>query len=173
LTVAFGTVINKDDPSVVKKSGPVKANTLLKVGLVYQDDSNGWTNAPTDGSIPAKRLYFNPIELNNLTGQPQKHGTFYGLNAEVVGESDGVIAVGDDVRASTTTAHEGIFQALAVPSMSTTPSSAEINNFRSYVLHRVAGYLGHVGEYKSIDKKPTNTADEDKNCVFKIIGGYA
>lgn len=162
--VEFGTVINKDDLSVVKKSGPVAANENLGIGLVYLDGANGWKNAPTNGSIIASRLYFNPVVKNNTGGAlGALTGTFYGLNAEVVGKIEGTMALNSKCKASSTTAQS--FAALTIRTDTIANNSADRDA-------EVAGYLGHVGEIKSIDSLATAGADAETNGVFKIVGGY-
>lgn len=173
--IEFGTILNKNDPAVVVRSGPVAANTKLLIGLVYQDGANGWKNSPVDGSIPARRLYWNCIEIDNTGGAlGDKTGSFYGKNACVVGKADGVINVGSAVKASESTGKNGQFQALADP---TNPgasySETEADSLFHYVLKKVAGYIGHVNEIKSIDKLATNAADGETNVVFVLEGGYA
>lgn len=169
--IEYGTVINKTDPAVVKKSGPVKAATKLTVGLVYYT-TNGWDKAPIDGSIHARNLYWNPIELDNTNGvKGDLSGTFYGLNARVVGKAEGAIVKGKDVMASETTAQS--FAELAEPSDAASGSAAEINAVRDYAVKLLGGYLGHTDEILSKDSEPTDAADAETNCVFVIKGGFA
>ena len=163
--VEYGTIINEDSESVVKKSGPVAAGVNLGIGLVYLDDANGWKNAPTNGSIIASRLYFNPVALDNTNGvKGDKTGTFYGLNAQVVGKIEGTMALNSKCKASGTTAQA--FAALTIR------TDTVVNNQADNDAH-VAGYLGHVGEIKSKDSLATAGANNETNGVFVMLGGYA
>lgn len=162
--VEYGTILNKDSKSVVKKSGPVAANTNLGIGLVYLDGANGWKNAPTDGSVIASRLYFNPIALDNSTGaKGDKTGTFYGLNAIVVGKNEGTTALNSKCKASGTTAQA--FAALTIRTDTLANNSADRDA-------EVAGYLGHIGEISQKDSLATAGANGETNCVFVMKGGY-
>jgi hypothetical protein len=169
----IGTVFNKDNVKD-KKSGQVAASTTLAVGLVYQDGSNGWKNAPTDGSVAGKDLYWNPAAIDNSAGSKgDKTGTFYGNGAIVVGKSDGVIVVNQWCKPSTNFANG--FITLTDPSAtvgatygSGTTVGAEINEITTWVLARCARYLCHVLEYNNVSALPTSSADTETDCVFQI-----
>ena len=171
-STVLGTVLNKNDVHD-KISGPVKAAITLAIGLVFEDGALGWDNAPVDGSVPARRLYWNPTEINNSTGVlGKKHGTFYGDNALFVGKADGVIVVDESVQASQTAAHNGQLQTIAEP---TEPGAAyaeaAADSLFFYVVDKVASYKGHVDEIKQIADSRTDAIDEDEDCVFQIRRG--
>lgn len=171
-STVLGTVLNKNDVHD-KISGPVKAAITLGIGLVFEDGALGWDNAPVDGSVPARRLYWNPTSINNSTGVlGDKHGTFYGDNALFVGQADGAIVVDASVRTSQTAAHEGQLQSFAEP---TEPGAAygepAADSLFFYVVDKVASYKGHVDEINQIADSRTDAIDAETDLVFQMRRG--
>ena len=167
----LGTVINMNDVQD-KKSGPVAVSITLGVGLVYEDGSNGWKQAPTDGTIHADELYWNPRSLTSTSTLGGVTGTFYGEGARVTGQADGAIVVDQKCKASTTSSHGGQLMALADPSdQPTTPTASSINAIRNWQRDAVAIYKGHANEVNNVGVVATNAADEGTNCVFEIVRG--
>lgn len=168
----IGTVLNKNLVRDVK-SGKVAASTTLAVGLVYQDTTDGWKNAPTDGSVKGKDLYWNPVAIDNSAGAlGDKTGTFYGNGAIVVGKSDGIISVNQWCKAGTNVANA--FIALSDPASTlaatynATDASVEIDEITGWIKNKVARYLCHVLEYNNVSALPTASADLETDCVFLI-----
>lgn len=174
----YGTVLNKEEVQD-KQSGPVAVSITLAIGLVYKDGANGWKQAPTDGSIHADQLYWNPISLTSTSTLGEVVGTFYGEGARVVGKADGAIVVDNYCKASTTSSHGGQFISLADPSDATvgatfgggTATETAINNIRNWQRNKVAIYKGHALELNQVDDLPTDAVDEDTNGVYEIVRG--
>jgi hypothetical protein len=151
----LGDVLNKHAVTDVI-SGPVAASTTLGIGLVYEDGANGWKNAPTDGSIEGRSMYFNPVSIDNSSGSlGDKIGTFYGEGALVVGTADTAIAVDAHCKASTNVA-----QAFEDVTITTTLGD---------LLDVVAIYRGKVHERTESGTSRTAAADTDTDCVFQIV----
>ena len=174
----LGTVINMSDVQD-KKSGPVAVSITLGVGLVYEDGANGWKVAPTDGTIHADELYWNPTSLTSTATLGGVTGTFYGEGARVIGKADGAIVVDQFCEASTTSAHGGQLLALADPSNATTGATygggtatkAAIDAIRDWQRDKIALYKGHANEVNRVGVVATDAADEDENCIFEITRG--
>lgn len=167
----YGTVLNSQEVKDIQ-SGPVAVSITLAIGLVYKDAANGWKQAPTDGTIHADELYWNPISLTSTATLGAVVGTFYGEGARVVGKADGIIAVDEYVKASTTSAHNGQFIALADPSgAATTPTAANVDAIRNWQRWKIGLYKGHALELNRVDNLPTAAADEDTNIVVEIRRG--
>ena len=170
----LGDIKNKEEVSD-KKQGKVATAITLAVGLVYQDAANGWKNVPADGSIDARRIYFNPISIDNSGGVlGDQTGTFYGMNAIVIGTADLAIVVDDYCRASVNVVNA--FQKLAVPSnsalnaiFSDTEVEADIDGQRDFSIDKLAKYLGHAGEITETDNLATDAIDTDADCLFLIV----
>lgn len=160
-----------------KKEGSAAAALSLGIGLVYQDGANGWKIAPVDGSIDARRLYFNGTVLDNSGGVLHDlTSTFYGEGAIVVGQADIAIVVNDKCRASQTAAHTGQFQAITKPAaaalnaiFSDTEVEAALDALRDFLVEGVAIYLGHAGEITETQNEPTDAVDGDTDCLFLIV----
>lgn len=167
----LGTVLNQNDVQDIK-SGPVAVSITLGVGLVYEDGANGWKQAPTDGTIHADELYWNPRSLTSTATLGGVTGTFYGEGARVIGQADGAITVDQYCEASTSSSHGGQLIALADPSgAATTPTAANVDAIRNWQRDKVAIYKGHANEVNNVGVVATNAADEDTNCVFEITRG--
>jgi len=166
----LGTVLNQNDVQDIK-SGPVAVSITLGVGLVYEDGANGWKQAPTDGSINADELYWNPKSLTSTATLGGVTGTFYGEGARVIGQADGAITVDQYCKASTTSAHGGQLIALADPANASAGSAAEIDAVRDWQRDKIAIYKGHANEVNNVGVVATNAADEETNCVFEITRG--
>ena len=167
----LGTVINSVDVKDIQ-SGPVAVSITLGIGLVYKDAANGWKAAPTDGTIHADQLYWNPRSLTSTATLGEIVGTFYGEGARVIGKADGAIVVDNYCKASTTSSHGGQFISLADPSgAATTPTAANVNAIRDWQRNKVAIYKGHALELNQVDDLPTDAVDEDITCVFEIVRG--
>lgn len=170
----IGTVLNKDEVKDVI-SGQVAASTTLAVGLVYQDGSNGWKNAPTDGSKQGIVMYWNEKAIDNSAGSKgDKTGTFWGDGAIVVGKSDGIIVARAWCKPSTNFANG--FITLTDPSATLgatygggTTVKGQINEITTWLTARVARYLCHVLEYNNVSALPTSSADTETDCVFEIV----
>jgi len=173
----LGTVMNKNDVQD-KKSGPVAVSITLGVGLVYEDGVNGWKQAPTDGTIHADELYWNPTAKTSTATLGGVTGTFYGEGARVIGKADGIIVVDQYVKASTTTAHGGQLiklDDLGTPALDATFSDTEVeaafNAARDFQRNKIALYKGHANEVNNVGAVATDAVDEDINCVFQVTRG--
>lgn len=169
----IGTILNKNEVQDFI-TGSVKASVTLAVGLVYQDGANGWTNAPTDGSIYGRQLFWNERSLTATATLGEIVGTFYGEGAKVVGKSDGVITVNANCKASTSFANGFIIVADpsdATATIANTTTSNEINNVRNWQRNKIAIYKGHVLEVIGNTTNGTSSADLETNCVFQIRRG--
>ena len=174
----LGTVMNMNDVSD-KKSGPVAVSITLGVGLVYEDGVNGWKQAPTDGTIHADELYWNPTSLTSTATLGGVTGTFYGEGAKVIGKADGAIVVDNKVKASTTSSHGGQLISLADPANATTGATygggtatkAAIDAIRDWQRNKIAIYKGHANEVNNVGAVATDAVDEDINCVFQVTRG--
>lgn len=169
----YGTILNKNEVQD-KVTGPVAVSITLAIGLVYQDGANGWKNAPTDGSIHGRKLFWNEKALVSTATLGEIGGTFYGEGAKVVGKSDGVITADAWCKASTNFANGFITNddpADATATIANTTTSNEINNIRNWQRAKVAIYKGHVLEVIGNTTLPTSSADTETNCVFEITRG--
>jgi hypothetical protein len=154
--MAFGDVLNKHAVTDVQ-SGPVAASESLEIGLVYEDGANGWKVAPVDGSVEGRRLYWNPVLIDNSSGAlGDKVGNYYGNGALVEGEADGAIAVGAYVKTSTNASHGGIFLSVTV---------AAIGDW----LDVIGIYRGHRHETTETGTSTTAAADTETNCVVELV----
>lgn len=171
-----GTIINKNDVTD-KVTGMVAVSITLAKGLVYQDGSNGWKNAPTDGSIHGDELYWNPTALVSTSTLGAIVGTFYGNGARVVGVADGTITAGQWCKASTNVANAFIKTAdptnttLAATYAGGTALKTQIDAIRNWQRSKVARYIGHALEVIGNSTNPTSSADTETNCVFEIQRG--
>lgn len=171
-----GTVLNIND-GIEKVTGRVAVSLTLGIGLVYQDGSNGWKNSPTNGTIHADQLYWNPTILVSTATLGDIVGTFYGEGARVIGTADGVLTAGGFCKASTN--HENQFIALADPVAATigatfgggTATEAAIDAIRDWQRNKIARYLGHPLEVIGTTTDNTDAANEETNCVFEITRG--
>ena len=162
----YGSIQNKHQVSD-RVQGDAAAGEDLEIGLVYQDGNNGWKNAPTDGSVPASRLYWNDRVINNSgdnAAKGDKGGTFYGTGSQMLGKADGIITVGQKCRASETNGHGGQLQGLTVRG----DSSA---NLAEDLAKIIAIYKGHANETVETNNDPTSAADGDENLIFEIVRG--
>ena len=166
----LGTVMNMNDVTD-KKSGPVAGSITLGVGLVYEDGANGWKQAPTDGTIHADELYWNPTAKTSTATLGGVTGTFYGEGAKVIGKADGAIVVDNKVKASTTSAHGGQLISLADPAAGTTPTAGQLDVITAWVKNKIAIYKGHANEVNNVGAVATDAVDEDINCVFQVTRG--
>ena len=177
--VAYGDVINRADVKDVI-TGPVAASTSLVIGLVYEDAANGWKQAPVDGSISGQKMYWLDRDTDNSSGSlGDKIITVYGDGAIVVGKADGAIPVDGRVKASTTASHNGQFISNPVPTVadegdtSMTDLGAEIaaatQAVYTYFDQTVGKYLGNQKERTQSATSRTAAADEDTDCLVKII----
>ncbi len=159
-----GQLLNRESISD-RLVGDVAAATKLLVGLVYQDGANGFKQAPVDGTIAARALYWNPYEIDNASGSKgDKIGTFYGNCARVVGKADGAIAVNAPCRASETAAHGGQFESLTIRTDSVPNNATDVQAL-------VALYKGHIGETVETANDPTAAVDGEEDLVFEIVRG--
>jgi hypothetical protein len=165
----YGTIINKNEVQDIV-TGPVAVSITLAIGLVYQDGSNGWKNAPTDGSIHGRKLFWNERALVSTSTLGEIVGTFYGEGAKVVGKSDGIITANSWCKASTNFANGFII--LSDPSgASTTPTAAEVDAIRNWQRNKIAIYKGHALEVTGNTTLPTSSADLETDCIFEISRG--
>jgi hypothetical protein len=172
----YGTVLNKNDVQD-KITGPVKASVTLAIGLVYQDGANGWTNAPTDGSVYGRQLYWNEKVLTATSTLGEIVGTFYGEGARVVGKSDGIITAHAWCKASTNFANGFIINSDPVDATvgatfgAGTKTETAVNNVRNWQRAKIAIYHGHVLEVIGNTTVPSSSADLETDCVFEITRG--
>ena len=164
----YGTILNKNEVQD-KITGPVAVSITLAIGLVYLDGANGVKNAPTDGSVHGKQLYWNEKALTSTATIGEIGGTFYGEGSKVVGKSDGVITSQAWCKASTSFANGFII--LADPSNAVTPTAGEVDAIRNWQRNKVAIYKGHVLEVTGNTTLPTSSADLETDCVFQITRG--
>lgn len=164
----LGTILNRDQV-LEKKVGKVAASTnITKGALVYQDAANGWKIAPTDGSVVGSRLFVAGHDADNSSGVlGDKTVEVYGHGAEFIGKAEGAITVDADVKASRTTAGS-----LAANTLPTAPAAtygeAAADSLYDFVIAKLGKYLGHYGEHLETGNLPTNAADAETNCVFRI-----
>lgn len=141
--------------------------------LVYQDTTNGMKVVPTTSQPQASRIWFLEKAVDNtVTGHAKGFvaGEVYKQGALVVGKADGTITPGAYCRASTNEA--GSFQIMAIPADLTggeSPTEAEHILVLEFLRRAVAIYQGHLGEGKQIGNDPTDAADDDVNCVFRML----
>ncbi len=163
-SVLPGQVLNRESVSD-RIVGDVAAATKLLVGLVYQDGANGFKQAPVDGSVNGRALYWNSYEIDNASGSKgDKIGTFYGTGARVCGKADGAIVVNAPCKASATAAHGGQFASVTVRSDTTPNLAADLQAI-------AAIYKGHIGETVETANDPTDAVDGDENLVFEMVRG--
>lgn len=171
-----GTIINKNEVQD-KVTGPVAVSITLAIGLVYQDGANGWKNAPTDGSIHGKALFWNEKALVSTATIGEIGGTFYGEGAKVVGKADGVITADAWCKASTSFANGFIINSdpanttVAGTYATATEAKDQIDAIRNWQRAKVAIYKGHVLEVIGNTTLPTSSADLETDCVFEITRG--
>src|SRR3990167_10877376 len=156
----YGTVINKNEVQD-KVTGPVAVSITLAIGLVYQDGANGWKNAPVDGTIHGKQLFWNDKALVSTATIGEIVGTFYGEGTKVIGKSDGVITVDAWCKASTSFANGFII--LADPANAITPTAAEVDAIRNWQRAKIAIYKGHSLEVIGNTTLPTSSANLETN----------
>ncbi|MCV0398540.1 MAG: hypothetical protein K5785_00940 [Nitrosarchaeum sp.] len=190
--------IRNESASLARVTGVVKAGQTVVAGLVYIDGANGIKNAPTDGSKLAKDLFWCPKNVGSATETKDKKVTIYDLDGlMVIGKSDGIIPLGGEVKASTTSAHGGQFITNPEPTSAFTAADGSTvdgtygaeeaavlaNNvtriaelvareaaIRAWVKDTVGHYIGHEDEILE-GKTPTASADEDEDCVFILRRG--
>jgi hypothetical protein len=154
--------VERLDLAVDQQVGDQAVSTTLTNGvLVYQDGANGIKVAPTDGSIPARRLRFAfgiPPEgqTSNATLGNKKVNTIRGPNVIVIGKCDGAISVGSYCRASETNGKNGQFQAEVV-------DNSTVANLAAYLNKRIAIFLGKASGAGGITTNalPADAADGD------------
>lgn len=162
-----GTVLNKEQV-YDRIETDVAASTSLVPGLCYIDGSNGVKQCPTDGSVVANRVYWCEDTIASQTNKGDKTITIWGEGAVVIGKADGVITVGERVKPSTN--HVGNFEDADTPGAvsGASPSSAEVDAYRTFIDAVVGVYLGHVDELTETGDDPTSAADTDTDAVFLI-----
>lgn len=152
---------------------PQAANTNLAAGVFgYQNAALGFTIAPTDDSVEARKLRFSRFASNNLTITGFQAGALGDLavdtfktGAIVVAKCDGAIPVNSYVRNSTVTG--GNVMVLNNPIASPFGSSVtnqNITDLDSWMKLRLGIYLGHVGETSDASNSgnpPTDAVDQD------------
>lgn len=171
----YGTILNKNEVQD-KVTGPVAVSITLAIGLVYQDGANGWKNAPTDGSVYGRQLYWNEKSLVSTATLGEIGGTFYGEGAKVVGKSDGVITSQAWCKAGTAIANAFIINSdpantTLAATFADTEAEAAIDAIRNWQRAKIAIYKGHVLEVIGNTTLPTSSADTETNCVFEITRG--
>jgi hypothetical protein len=190
-----GSVLNSS-ASLARITAIVKSGNAIAVGLVYEDGSNGWKNAPTDSSKLAKDLYWCPDSFASQS--VDKKITVYDLDGlEVVGKADGTLVLDTEVKASTTSGHGGQLITNPEPTSAFTAADAgtvdgtygaaeaaviEANRtriaelvtreaaIRTWVKHTVGHYIGHEAEIREGTTR-TNAADAETTCVFVLRRG--
>lgn len=169
-TAVRGTVLNRDQQAVQRLSGvPVKASTDLTKGtLVYEDGSNGWTTAPTDGSVIGKHMWFVDGDADNDAGaKGDKIVDVWKTGAMVIGKADGAIVVGRSVKAGTGEA--GCFMENTEPTApGNTYVEAAADSLADHVKHHVGRYIGHVDEIFTSNTSRTDAVDNEADCVFLL-----
>jgi len=192
---SLGSVLNKS-ASLVRVTAIVKIGQSLTPGLVYRNAARDWRNAPTDGSKLAKDLYWN--EETVAVNTKEVKITVYDLEGlMVIGKSDGIIPVGGEVKASTTSAHGGQLITNPEPTSAFTAADGSTvdgtygaeealvvaNNvtriaelvtreaaIRTWVKHTVGHYLGHETALRE-NGELIDSVDEDEDCVFVLRRG--
>ena len=156
----LGQVLNSENTAVERVSGPVKAAVNLGIGWVYEDGTNGWTNALTNGSISAKALYWNDKVRDNSAGaKGDIYGTFYGNNAKIVGKAEGAIV------------RDAIFMTSEVTAQSCaalTLRTDTLANNAADRAKRLGFYKGHALEVNDVKTSRTDAATTQEDCVFII-----
>lgn len=162
MTSKEGVILNKST-ELKRNTAVVKASTVVAIGLCYIDGANGVKSAPVDNSKDADELFWIENAVGSVTELKDKKVTIYAVDGlQVIGKSDGVIAVNSECKASDTAAHGGQFITHAI--RTDTVANHNIDNKLF-----VANYRGHEDEVKE-GKTLTSSADEDLG-VFDLRGG--
>jgi len=166
MTSLEGVILNK--PTELKRnSAIVKAGIVVPIGLCYIDGANGVKSAPTDNSKDADELFWIENAVGSATETKDKKVTIYAVDGlQVIGKSDGVIAVNSECKASDTAPDPALHNGLFITHSIRVDSVANHNTDNKLF---VANYRGHEDEVKE-GKTLTSSADEDLG-VFDLRGG--
>lgn len=151
---------------------PQAANTNLAAGVFgYQNGASGFTIAPTDDSVEARKLRFSRFASNNSTITGFQAGALGDLaidtiktGAIVVAKCDGPITVNAYVRNSTVTGGNVMVLNNPIASPTGSVTSQNIADLDSWIKLRLGIYLGHVGETSDASgsgNPPTDAVDQD------------
>lgn len=170
-----GTILNKS-ASLPRITANFTTDATYLSGLVYEDGSNGWKQAPTDGSEDARELYW--LEHGFTVSGTDKKVTVYAINGlQVVGRADAAIVIDGKVKASTN--HAGELETEVTPTIADEGDTSMVDlggqiaaagqEILTHYDTIIGHYMGHEDEIRD-GLLRTDAVDEDNDCVF-LLGG--